>query len=244
MGQWLGDQRKLYSHGRLAADRAQRLEALGVKWNCKEDYWYRMYEEVRAYWREHGLPHLSKESTKEERKYYYWIQDQIKRGRKGRVSAEKTALLRTMGIVFDFSTDARFDAMCDKLRQFVEANGHCIVPLDEGKGEDAPLGLWAQRMRQQMAAGTLSADRAARLKQLGLPDNNQAAKFQHKLACLAAYRQEHGHLRIPLSYVENGEKLGKWINAFRVNYAKGNLAAERVAALEAIGMVWRADKKG
>lgn len=243
LGQWLGDQRKLYSRGRLSADRVQRLEALGVKWNCKEDYWHRIYEEVRKYLREYGCVRLSKDSTKEERKYYYWIQDQMKRGRKGRVSAEKTALLRAIGIEFDYCADIRFDAMYNKLRRFVEENGHGIVPLDEDKGEDEPLGLWAQRMRQQMIAGTLSADRAARLTQLGLPDNNQRAKFQRKLIRLTAYRQEHGHLRIPQSYTENGDKLGKWINTFRVYYAKGRLAAEQVAALEAIGMVWREDAK-
>ncbi len=243
LGQWLGDQRKFYGRGRLPADRVRRLEALGVKWNCKEDAWHRMYEEVREYLGEqHGSVCLRTDGTKAERKYYYWIQDQIKRGRKGGVSSEKTALLRAIGIAFDYRADARFDAMCDKLRRFVEENGHCIVPLEEGRGEDEPLGLWAQRMRQQKAAGTLSADRAARLTQLGLPDDNKAAKFRRKLVCLTAYREAHGHLRIPQSCIENGEKLGKWINTFRVNYAKGRLTAEQVAALEAIGMVWRVDE--
>lgn len=239
LGEWLSDQRKLYSRGRLSPDRVQRLEALDVKWNCKEECWRRTYEEVRKYLLKYGPARLHKDSTKEERKCYYWIQDQIKRGRKGRVSPEKTALLRAIGIEFDYCADARFDAMCHKLRRFVEENGHCIVPINTGKGEEEPLGLWAQRMRQQLAAGTLPADRAALLTQLGLPENNKTAKFQRKLARLTAYYQEHGHLRIPQSYAENGEKLGKWINTFRVNYAKGLLAAEQAAALEAIGMVWR-----
>lgn len=240
LGEWLGDQRKLYRRGRLPQERIQKLEALGIRWNCKEDDWKRAYQEVRNYLQAHGPAHLRKDSSKDERRCYYWIQDQIKRGRKGRLSQEKLALLRAIGINLDYYTEAHFNAMCDKLRCFAEKNGHCIVPLDEGIEGDEPLGLWAQRMRQQMAAGTLSADRIKCLTQIGLPSSNQAAKFQRKLAYLTAYYQKHGHLQIPQSYTENGQRLGKWINVFRVSYAKGSLPAEQSAALEAIGMLWSA----
>ena len=46
------------------------------------------------------------------------------------------------------------------------------------------------------------------------------------------------------SYVENGDHLGRWINSFRVRYAKGQLSPHQISALEEIGMVWNAADSG
>ena len=238
--EWVSGQRKAYRQGRLSEDRIRRLESLNIIWNVPEHNWQKTYDAIRSYWIEHDHTLPDRESSPKELRYDIWIQEQIKRGRKKLLSSEKVSLLADIGIRFDYHSDVQFDAMCDKLRRFAQEHGHCIVPLDEGHGETAPLGLWAQRMRLQMAAGTLSPDRAALLIKIGLPVNNKDAKFQNKLEKLKLFRKEHGHLRIPQSYVENGDHLGRWINSFRVRYAKGQLSPHQISALEEIGMVWNA----
>lgn len=63
----------------------------------------------------------------------------------------------------------------------------------------------------------------------------------------AEYRQEHGDLRVPKSYVAPcGRKLGKWIERQRAAY-KGSSSCvmndDRRVALEALGMEWSLEKR-
>ncbi|MFF7115464.1 Helicase associated domain protein [Streptomyces albogriseolus] len=53
------------------------------------------------------------------------------------------------------------------------------------------------------------------------------------------YRSAHGHLNIPLRHrTSDGFQLGQWLVKQRQHYRKGWLPADRVAALEKLGIVW------
>ncbi|MEY9932608.1 superfamily II DNA or RNA helicase [Catenulispora sp. GP43] len=63
------------------------------------------------------------------------------------------------------------------------------------------------------------------------------AQWQRYLAAAAAYRQAHGHLRIPQGFIgPDGLAVGSWIRTQR--HHRRRLAPHRVAALEALGMIW------
>lgn len=54
-----------------------------------------------------------------------------------------------------------------------------------------------------------------------------------------AYRREHGHLRVPSGYVTaSGLRLGQWVMNIRSLYDRGLLPADRVRALDELGMIW------
>ncbi|MFH8407593.1 Helicase associated domain protein [Streptomyces sp. NPDC018019] len=54
-----------------------------------------------------------------------------------------------------------------------------------------------------------------------------------------AYRQQHGDLRIALSYTApGGLKLGEWLARQRVTESKGNLLPSRKERLDALGIAW------
>ncbi|MEW1912531.1 Helicase associated domain protein [Kitasatospora sp. NPDC085895] len=60
---------------------------------------------------------------------------------------------------------------------------------------------------------------------------------QHARA--AAWHAEHGHLDIPLRHASaDGAQLGQWLVQQRRFYRKGWLPADRITALEALGVVW------
>ena len=60
------------------------------------------------------------------------------------------------------------------------------------------------------------------------------------LAAAAAYSAEHGELRGARNYVTpDGFRLGTWLGARRRDRSTGVLSPERIAALDAVGMVWR-----
>lgn len=238
LGGWIGEQRRAYRNGELSGDKIEALNHFDMKWKLKEEKWFMMYEKVKCYLQLHDGVNLSGSRSREERKLFYWVDDQTELYRLGKLTQEKAAFLEVIGVRQENKLDLRFNAMCEKLEKFKELHGHCIVPIEEGEGEPMPLGLWAQRMRLQLAAGEMTGERAECLRKLGLPENNKAAKFQYRLALASAYREEHGHLRIPQKYERDGCKLGKWINSLRSRYKNGGLAKEYVKALEEIGMVW------
>jgi hypothetical protein len=48
---------------------------------------------------------------------------------------------------------------------------------------------------------------------------------------------------VPAKYIDpSGLALGGWVTNRRTEYRKGALSPERIAALDALGMVWRARK--
>lgn len=239
LGGWISEQRKSYRLGRLPQDRIDALNALHIKWQYKEEQWLCLYEQTKESLRVLQGRALSASRSKEERKLFYWLNDQTELYRKGRLSPEKRTLLEAIGVKQENKLDLRFEQMYEKLAAFKALHGHCVVPLKEGREDATPLGLWTQRMRQQLSSGQLSAERAKQLTMLGLPVDNKEAKFQYRFSLAQAYRGEFGHLKIPQSYEKDGCKLGKWINGLRVRYQKGKLPAEKIARLESIGMVWK-----
>ncbi|MCX5078756.1 Helicase associated domain protein (plasmid) [Streptomyces sp. NBC_00513] len=57
-----------------------------------------------------------------------------------------------------------------------------------------------------------------------------------------AYHEEHGHLDIPSGHVTaDGRRLGQWINNARQHRRKGWMGADRIAALDRLGMIWDSD---
>lgn len=59
-------------------------------------------------------------------------------------------------------------------------------------------------------------------------------------AALAAYHARHGHARVPQDYrTGSGLALGDWLGKQRQLHNAGQLAAERAAALDALGVIWQ-----
>ena len=68
--------------------------------------------------------------------------------------------------------------------------------------------------------------------------------FEEWFSLAENYYKEHGNLLVPLKYVTpTGEKLGIWIVNNRKRYADGLLSADRVRALNSIGMFWSIHEK-
>lgn len=140
-------------------------------------------------------------------------------------------------------------------RQWREAGGDLaeITPGQTVGGED--LGRWIRAQhtgwdklaaaQQWMLEHVLGLDPDSEEKQ-GSRRTSHADKFATNLAAARQYHAREGHLRVPRKHIETldgvdgGEgqavKLGVWISNQRSRRAK--LPAERVAALDELGMRW------
>jgi len=132
---------------------------------------------------------------------------------------------------------------------------------DQKKGynrfkQGKPAWITQERIDQLEAIGLDFNDKQhARTEKFDAQQQSRAEKFgatwQSKLELLRQYREQNGHCQVPYSYeTSDGVKLGTWLANQRVaykNHREGkparSITQERIDQLEAIGMVWTAQKK-
>ena len=101
-----------------------------------------------------------------------------------------------------------------------------------------PIGSWLNNRRHQ---GILSPDRIAALDELGMLWEPLEEGWEKSLAICRAYRDEHGSIA-GVKHLESykGYPIGYWLHTRRQFRKRGLLSADRIAALDELGMVWDA----
>ncbi|KAL9179467.1 hypothetical protein ACHAXT_008757 [Thalassiosira profunda] len=143
-----------------------------------------------------------------------------------------------------------WNAMLYQLLLYKAQNGNFDVPPDASY---RLLRNWAETQRKHYAlyqedrtSGTfLNADRIAVLDAIGFQWNVAGDMFwEANFAALAAYKAEHGDVKVPRVYAKN-PKLAEWVTEQRRQWkARGEgkphiLTDERTAQLDGLGMVWK-----
>ena len=65
------------------------------------------------------------------------------------------------------------------------------------------------------------------------------AAWETQFAALQAFKAREGHCNVPARYPEH-PSLGTWLGTQRQSKKKNTLSPERIARLEALGVVWDA----
>nr|BFD87067.1 hypothetical protein StreXyl84_64680 [Streptomyces sp. Xyl84] len=94
-----------------------------------------------------------------------------------------------------------------------------------------PLGAWLADQRRYCAAGTLEAERAAELEQLGMVWSVYT-EWEGILAVARSYAAAHGHFVPPATAVWEGQPIGTWVKNQRQAARKTAQNAARRAAGE------------
>jgi hypothetical protein len=129
------------------------------------------------------------------------------------------------------------------VKKFVTKHGHARIPRQYISPDGHRTGQWVAHRRRDYAAGRLSAERIAELESVpGWTWDVLDQKWANGIAAVRAFSTEHGHARIPHSYVSpDGHRTGQWVSHRRRDYAAGRLTAERIVELEAVpGWAWGA----
>jgi len=142
----------------------------------------------------------------------------------------------------------QWEANYAKIVAFHAENGNCNVPRSH------PLNEWVVVQRRQYRRlreghdSRLTAQRLTRLVDLGFVfvlRDKRPVPWSERMEQLRKYREENGHLRVPLSH----PTLGRWVNVQRKSYTcflegkKSSLTQERVDDLTELGFVFQAGKK-
>jgi superfamily II DNA or RNA helicase len=227
----------------LSEQRAARLRALpGWVDHTRNALWEQGFARLLSYIDEHECLPPQQLSLEDGFGLGGWVATQRERYRRGRLSQERIARLEAVECwTWEPLADAWRNAY-DVLRRFAAdyppVRGLLRIPMD--RVEDLDLNSWATIQRKLHAAELLAPERAALLEQIpGWTWNTAQAKFQRGLDALRAHVEREGHFEPPSAHRENGVSLRAWIYGVRAQYARGALAADRVAQLEALkGWAW------
>jgi hypothetical protein len=253
LGEWANKQRALRNAGALGAERVAALEALGFDWHPMDTVWRARYEELVAYAAAHGG---STAVPNRQLPLGRWLQEQRALWRKGTLPAERVEKLAALGVTkeplpsanakrgggadaaasYANERDAeQWRAMLAALRAYADAHGGATtVPADYPPNPE--LGFWVTRQRCFRKQGTLPPALVAALDELRFVWDVKQALWQQRRDELAAYKAAHGgRTDVPKHYADN-PRLGAWLVGQRAEWRKGELAAERVAALQALGV--------
>ncbi len=252
LGSWLHTQRQVYNKkiaGTLTQHQIELLDAIGMRWESVRDLsWVRNFAEAKHFYETHG--HLLVSITDKRTNGIAlgrWIA-QLRFYRKSGVQSaymtpERITALDAIGMVWDVP-DYLWEQNYSAAVRYHRTNGHLNVPADYVDEDGIRLGAWLNSVRSckkgQNRRAELTAEQTARLDALGMNwvgKHNATWDIAYAEAC--KYRQEHGDLNVPSSYVtENGIRLGRWIRSQREAY-KTTLSESRKQKLDALGMIWK-----
>ena len=142
---------------------------------------------------------------------------------------------------------ASWDTMYAYAKRYFAERGNLEVPRRYKTTDGYSLGNWIYTQRKVYAGvqyGNLDESRVARLEAIGMVwDSVRDLSWQRYLYEAKRYSDEHGDLSPGVGYVTPaGVKLGKWLSQLRTyrksGIRRGYLTRERVAMLDALGMVW------
>lgn len=266
LGVWLSSQRTAYKSGHLTPEQIERLEAIGINWDNRNDRkWMENYEAAKRYRETFGdLEVPSNYITPEglllgkwiARQRYAW---QNPENSSARVTEERKALLDKLGMIWD-----KYDPWQERYQlalRYKEEHGDLDVPLNYKTESGIWLGSWLYRQRQyrrthdprlaeahRKELDALLKDEAPRARQ-ELPtrgkENLREKNWERNFQEASRYFEEHGDLLVASDYVcPSGFRLGVWMSnlraALKTRPDSFQVTPEHVERLNRIGMEWDA----
>lgn len=253
IGVWLSHQRQSYRKGRLAASRIEDLASRGVTLapsilqtstptkvaRSKADSWAVILATLRdAY----GDGKIISRDTDLGRKAANALSRARAKFAAGKLTAEQIADLDAMDIEWRQPGSSWREGYL-VARQYYRQTGNLIPTVAHRAANGTYLDSWLRSQRSQRSAGTLSEVKIAKLDTMGMVWDLDRATWERGLAAAACFRETFGHLNVPRDRRYDGirgDSLGLYdfLKRQRSRWRDGALSADRVAALDALGIHW------
>jgi hypothetical protein len=122
--------------------------------------------------------------------------------------------------------------------KFKKREGHALVPRNHIE-DGYRLGQWVTVQRYWYKTGELPAQRRARLNSVGFIWSRREWLCERAFAALQKFKRREGHCLVHARHIEDGIKLGYWINVQRIRARRGEIRPDRKRRLNKLGFVWR-----
>ena len=217
---WVNQQRQRYADAKLPSAFILKLEGLpGWHWSQIDFRWRQQYQ-------------LLVESTNDVSDFNglslgnslsSWIVNQRKLYKFGQLNDEQVELLSGLP---KWSWTPNADAWSNTyeiLNHYIARLGHADVPQDHIEG-DVRLGTWVNKQRGRYKRGTLENERQTLLEALpGWTWSPTSSHIDSMFNALQSFISREGHAYVPATHIENGVKIGQWLNGLRVRKRRGLL---------------------
>ncbi|MBF0135554.1 MAG: helicase associated domain-containing protein [Magnetococcales bacterium] len=233
LGPWLVEQRKKQALGRLEAERAERLTALGILWNQEEGEWEGMFATLQQFQKMRNHCVVPKDWP-DNPALARWVAQQRLSNRREQLAPERIQRLDDLGFTWD-SREILWEEMFALLMLYREKHNDCNVP--DPWTENPDLAWWVGAQRKAYQNGNLNPKWIARLNAVGFIWDMQEALWREMYVALTTFHRRFGHCLVPRSWAEN-PKLASWVTAQRQAYKGNLLPQEHIALLDPLGFIW------
>lgn len=248
LGSWLSNLRTWHNAGAhsnyLTEDRIAQLESIGMIWESGSiAKWEAMYQEAKRYYQKHGnLSIPAKYRTSDGMPLRSWLSRQRSSYAKGQLAQNKIDKLNAVGMVWDCG-DPWMNSF-HAAKKYYEEHGN--FELTQNAVVDGVwLGKWiavqAKRLRE---SAPIPEEQQKLLETLPLKTESEADRiWKDNFEDLCSYVNSNGSFNIPAKYTSpHGVRLSAWATVQRMKKGKGELSAERISKLDAIGFPWKIDR--
>src|SRR5437660_3050872 len=188
-----------------------------------------MFRALVAYKAKHGdckvpnqwidNPHLARWASKQ-------------RQRRTELSKERIKRLEEIGFVWEI-LDNQWEEIFTALVAYKQRYGNCNVPARWP--ENPVLSQWV--ITQRSNRDKLDSTKRTRLDEIGFTWQVRDAQWQEMFDALAAYKNKHGHCKVPQKWPEN-PPLAHWVGGQRARRDK--LSNDKRRQLDSLGFIWNA----
>ena len=162
-------QRSSYAKGQLAQNKIDKLNAVGMVWDCG-DPWMNSFHAAKKYYEEHGDLELTQNAVVDGVWLGKWIAVQAKRLRESApIPEEQRKLLETLPLKTESEADRIWKDNFEDLCSYVNSNGSFNIPAKYTSPHGVRLSAWATVQRMKKGKGELSAERISKLDAIGFP---------------------------------------------------------------------------
>ena len=233
---WIRNQRNRKKKGKLSADRVQRLEHIGLRWEVYEPFWQKNFLLAQEYFIEHGDLLIPQHyETDDGTELGSWLRNQRTKYRTGKLSDDRIEKLESIGMIWS-PEELRWENGIMHAKAYFEEFGDLAVPQKYVSSDGYNLGTWLGTVRKNYRSGKLSAEKIEQLEGIGVVWDPIQQLWLRGYSHAEKYYQEHGGLKTGKDYVcDDGYRLGQWLVHQRQEYKAGRMKADRIEMLRRVG---------
>jgi hypothetical protein len=166
LGVWVSRQRLLHNKNTIPLDRKERLDEIGFVWKVDiSALWNKQYGKLVEFKRKNGHCNVPTKYEKDT-SLGMWVDTQRRLHSENKLRLDRKGLLDELGFVWRVDYSAQWNKQYEKLVEFKQKNGHCLVP-NKYKEDGLSLGAWVSKQRQLHIKNKIRPDRKGLLEELG-----------------------------------------------------------------------------
>jgi hypothetical protein len=191
---------------------------------------------AQAFHAEHGHLRVPYQDASGDTYLSIWARNARAAFQLNQLAPDRVTALDELGMEW-FPHQADWERGFTAAQTFYREHGHLRAPAGL-RINGVNLNAWLNSRRLNHRAGKLSADRLKALTDLCSDWFIARGDWEQALAAARKFHAQHGHLRVTKGQCIDGINVGNWLIRQRFLHRRGELATERVAALNALNIDW------